>query len=66
MHYTLRAPDHIDTVIQLPSSKSISNRVLIMNQLSGSKIQLDNLSDCDDTRVMLKALNNRSEITDIH
>lgn len=66
MHYTLRAPDHIDTVIQLPSSKSISNRVLIMNQLSGSKMQLDNLSDCDDTRVMLKALNNRSEITDIH
>ena len=66
MHYTLLAPNHIDTVIQLPSSKSISNRVLIMNQLSGNKIQLINLSDCDDTRVMVKALNNRSDITDIH
>lgn len=65
MHYTLQAPETIQKVILLPSSKSISNRVLIMNHLSGRGTQLENLSDCDDTQVMLRALNNRSEITDI-
>ena len=42
--------------IVLPASKSISNRALIINALSGNTIQPENLSDSDDTRVMLRAL----------
>lgn len=44
-----------DTV-QLPASKSISNRVLIINALADNHIPVENLSDCDDTRNMLKVL----------
>ena len=62
----LTAPaDTIHTVIELPSSKSICNRALIMNALSGSKDPIGNLSDCDDTRVMLRALQGMPEIIDI-
>ena len=33
--------------IQLPASKSISNRVLLLNALSYSPYDPNNLSDCD-------------------
>ena len=55
MSIHLLAPERIDARIQLPSSKSICNRALILNALSGSKWPLGNLSDCDDTRVMVRA-----------
>ncbi|MBR1498347.1 MAG: 3-phosphoshikimate 1-carboxyvinyltransferase [Bacteroidaceae bacterium] len=42
--------------IVLPASKSISNRALIINALSGSTLLPENLSDSDDTEVMLRAL----------
>ncbi|MBO5961145.1 MAG: 3-phosphoshikimate 1-carboxyvinyltransferase [Paludibacteraceae bacterium] len=42
--------------IHLPSSKSICNRVLLLNALSYSPYQINNLSDCDDTRVLLEVL----------
>ena len=51
----LFAPERVDTRIQLPSSKSICNRALILNALSGSEWPIGNLSDCDDTRVMVRA-----------
>ena len=66
MYYTLESPRQIHATIALPSSKSISNRVLIMNQLAGGRMALNNLSDCDDTQVMLRALHSPSEITDVH
>lgn len=53
---TLEAPQHIDADILLPASKSICNRVLIINALAGKQQMLSNLSDCDDTRVMIEAL----------
>ncbi len=34
LQYKIQAPDAITSVIQLPSSKSISNRALILNALS--------------------------------
>ncbi len=43
--------------IKLPSSKSISNRVLIINALSNSPYKISNLSDSDDTKVMEQVLN---------
>ena len=62
----LTAPtDTIGAVITLPSSKSICNRALIINALSKGKDTIDNLSDCDDTRVMLQAIQNRPETIDI-
>ena len=56
MRYKLYAPKAIDCVINLPASKSISNRALVINALSGSKEVPENLSDCDDTDVMVTAL----------
>ena len=42
--------------IVLPASKSISNRALLINALAGNAKTPDNLSDSDDTNVMLRAL----------
>ncbi|KAA6324538.1 3-phosphoshikimate 1-carboxyvinyltransferase [termite gut metagenome] len=65
MHYRLSFPPQIKTTVQLPSSKSISNRVLIMNALAKGKLIPENLSDCDDTRVMINALNGEGKVIDI-
>lgn len=65
MEIRLIAPSHIKTTISLPASKSISNRVLIIHSLSEGNESLYNLSDCDDTRVMIEALNNLPETIDI-
>lgn len=56
MQITLTPPKGVCTTITLPSSKSISNRVLVINALSGSEFSPQNVSDCDDTRVMVRAL----------
>jgi len=58
MQYTIEAPTRLNYTIKLPASKSISNRALIIHALSGSTIVPDNLSDCDDTAVIIKALQN--------
>ncbi|HWL27758.1 MAG TPA: 3-phosphoshikimate 1-carboxyvinyltransferase [Burkholderiaceae bacterium] len=42
--------------IQLPGSKSISNRVLLLSALAEGTTQVAGLLDSDDTRVMLDAL----------
>lgn len=42
--------------IRLPASKSISNRILIINALSYNPYPIRNLSDSDDTQVLAKAL----------
>ncbi|HKL33542.1 MAG TPA: hypothetical protein VJ919_13465, partial [Tangfeifania sp.] len=47
---------NIEGRINLPASKSISNRVLIINALSYSPFPVRNLSDSDDTKVLLNAL----------
>lgn len=51
--------------ISLPSSKSISNRALIINALSYSPYPLSNLSDSDDTKVMWEALHSNNSRFDI-
>jgi 3-phosphoshikimate 1-carboxyvinyltransferase len=42
--------------IHLPSSKSISNRLLLMDELSGGRIHIENLSQSDDTILMQQCL----------
>lgn len=58
MQYRITAPlaNRINQEITLPASKSISNRVLIMNALGGGKGHIGNIAHCDDTDVMVKAL----------
>lgn len=65
MQYNISAPYQIDTTIALPASKSISNRALIIHALAGGDILPDNISDCDDTEVILNALNNLPQTVDI-
>lgn len=60
---TIHAPKQLDATVQLPSSKSISNRTLVINTLAGTDKAPRNASDCDDTRVMLRWL---SEYTQTH
>ncbi len=58
-------PQTIDLRITLPASKSISNRALILNALAYSPYDIQNLSDCDDTRVTVKALDSNDRTFDI-
>lgn len=62
--------DQIRGCIKLPASKSISNRALLINALSRNKLmpvsclrldEVKNLSDSDDTQVMLHALRTLSD-----
>ncbi len=65
MQYILKAPSLLDSTVDLPSSKSISNRALIINALAGNDKMPANLSDCDDTDVMVNALTNSPYEVDI-
>ena len=61
MQYQIKAPGTLNQTIKLPASKSISNRALIIHALSGGNIIPDNLSDCDDTEVIINALRNNPD-----
>ena len=65
MQYKITAPARLDTTVSLPASKSIGNRALVIHALSGGDVMPDNLSDCDDTEVMVKALAEMPEVIDI-
>lgn len=49
----------------LPSSKSISNRVLILDALSGNQSVVSNLSSARDTQLMQSLINSRDEIINV-
>jgi 3-phosphoshikimate 1-carboxyvinyltransferase len=53
------------TASLLPASKSVSNRVLIMNALSGKGSELFNLSDANDTQLMLRLVTTTDEVIDV-
>lgn len=65
MKYLIEYPKELQAQIQLPASKSISNRALIIYALTQNGILPKNLADCDDTSVMIKALNSTDELVDI-
>lgn len=56
MNYRIIAPRRIEGEIDLPASKSISNRVLLLNALCATPGRLSNLAQCDDTDAVLLAL----------
>lgn len=51
--------------IQICGSKSISNRLLILNALFNN-VKIDNLSDSQDTELLQKALESKNQVIDIH
>lgn len=57
MQYKIKAPNVLRHTAKLPASKSISNRVLVIHALTGGHTLPSNLSDCDDTEVIVEALN---------
>lgn len=65
MTYKITTPSRIDTTIKLPASKSISNRALIISALAGVKTMPRNISNCDDTEVIVRALRDNPYEIDI-
>lgn len=65
MKYIITPPQKIDADIVLPASKSISNRALVISALAGGNKLPTNLSDCDDTKVITRALANNPYEIDI-
>ena len=65
MKYTIKAPRQLNASINLPASKSISNRALVINAMAGCKLQPRNLSDCDDTEVIIAALRDMPDVINI-
>lgn len=59
------APGILHAEIKLPASKSISNRALVIQALSGGTGSIDNVSDCDDSRVVQDALRHMPQVIDI-
>lgn len=53
---TLQPIARVDGAINLPGSKSVSNRALLLAALACGKTVLTNLLDSDDVRHMLNAL----------
>lgn len=70
MRITIYPPERLRVHAQLPASKSISNRALVIQALAarncaGQVPEVRNLSDCDDTQVMLRALSTMPDVIDI-
>ncbi len=56
MDYQLTAPQRVCATIALPTSKSISNRALLIAALCGGDVQVLRPALCDDTAAMIDAL----------
>lgn len=65
MKYHIIAPNQAAGIIDLPTSKSISNRALIINALSGNQLVVKRISNSDDTHVMIEALKLQSNEIDV-
>lgn len=65
MQYKIYSPNKLNVSIDLPASKSISNRILILNALSLNQNPIDNLSDCEDTQVLIDVFNSDSNEFDV-
>lgn len=63
---TLYKTNQISGLVKhLPSSKSISNRAIIIKALAGNSAQLLNLSDANDTQLMLKLIASKDQVLDV-
>lgn len=63
---TLYKTNQISGLVKnLPASKSISNRAIIIKALAGDTAKLVNLSDANDTRLMLKLVSSKAQTLDV-
>ncbi|MBS1559769.1 MAG: 3-phosphoshikimate 1-carboxyvinyltransferase, partial [Bacteroidetes bacterium] len=60
-----RSPTVFGIPHQLPSSKSISNRALIINALSGNQATVRNLSVARDTKLMQALISSPDKIINV-
>lgn len=66
MDYRIFPPDGIlEARVDLPLSKSISNRALIINALTPGSSPLQEVAACDDTDVMVSALGSQSDYINV-
>lgn len=65
MDYQIFPPEEIQAEIGLPLSKSISNRVLLINALIGNKGNISHVADCEDTVAMNDALASGSQTINV-
>jgi len=66
MQYKISHPTKtVNALLKLPTSKSISNRLLIIRALSGADFPIHQLSDSDDTKALLDALELANPIIDV-
>ena len=65
MIYTIYAPQSVQGNVCLPASKSISNRVQILNALSKNPQVIANLSESDDTQVLKSILESKDSVLDV-
>jgi len=65
MKYQITPPSSINGSVNLPASKSISNRTLILNALAKIPQLIDNISDSDDTNTLREALENTTGTVNI-
>ena len=65
MAYKIHPPISLFNTVTLPGSKSISNRAIILNALSLSKYDIENLSVCEDTRVIQDAFASNTNEFDV-
>ncbi|MBP7509163.1 MAG: 3-phosphoshikimate 1-carboxyvinyltransferase [Prolixibacteraceae bacterium] len=66
MEYCVKSSiNKLEGTIKLPSSKSISNRVLMINALAYSPFPVSNLSDSDDTVVMDNILKSNTDVFNV-
>ena len=66
MNYKISHPTKVvECEINLPSSKSISNRLLIIQSLCKENFTIENLSDSDDTKHLQRAFLSQENIIDV-
>ena len=67
MNYKISHPSKIvNCDINLPSSKSISNRLLIIKALAKNDFKIKNLSNSNDTKILSQALNTLEKTININ
>ena len=66
MNYKISHPTKVvECEINLPSSKSVSNRLLIIQSLCKENFTIENLSDSDDTKYLQRAFLSQENIIDV-
>ena len=65
MAYKIEPPQSLRTTVTLPGSKSISNRALILNALSLSTYEIENISVCEDTQMIQEAFASNTNLFDV-